>query len=221
LFSGTGSATKAFVDRGHEVIRVELDGSFDAEEFDVLDLSAEYIHRTYSTVDFIWASPPCTTFSVASIHKYWKNTEDGIVPSDPKTIEALALVEHTIRLIKDINPTFGWMLENPRGMLRKQSIMAKIRRKTITYCQYGDKHMKPTDIWGEFKFWTPRPMCQPSDTCHTSSPRGSQAGLQRVRDSKVRAMIPYELSLEICQMLERYAESNTGVVDSDHDNKTT
>ena len=38
LFSGTGSATQAFKDRGHEVIKVELDKQFDADYRDVLDL---------------------------------------------------------------------------------------------------------------------------------------------------------------------------------------
>lgn len=220
LFAGTGSATKAFVDRGHEVVRVELDGSFDADEFDVLDMTPEYIRQKYGQIDFIWASPPCTAFSVSSIHNYWKRTDEGIVPDNPKTVEALALVEYTINLIKGIAPTYGWMLENPRGMLRKQTLMQKIRRKTITYCQYGENHMKPTDIWGEHRWWTPRPMCNPSDTCHEPSPRGKQTGLQRIRDPKIRAMIPYELSWEIATMLDLHAEAATPVVSSPHETIT-
>ena len=37
---------------------------------------------------------------------------------------------------------------------------------TVTYCQYGDTRMKPTDLWCSdslFQQWTPRPMCKNGD----------------------------------------------------------
>ena len=41
LFAGTGSATKAFEDAGHEVIKVELDTYFEAHERDIMELNAQ------------------------------------------------------------------------------------------------------------------------------------------------------------------------------------
>ena len=146
FFAGTGSATKAFEDKGHKVIKIELDESFEADERDILKLTANELIAKYGRPDFIWASPPCTTFSVASIGRHWT------VDKKPKTLEAklgIELVEKTLELISVLNPVKGWLLENPRGMLRKQDFMAKYERRTVTYCQYGDSRMKPTDIWGK------------------------------------------------------------------------
>ena len=69
FFSGTGSSTQAFEDAGHTVYRFELDEKFTAtENVDIMKLNAKYLIEKYGQPDFIWASPPCTAFSVASMH---------------------------------------------------------------------------------------------------------------------------------------------------------
>ena len=197
FFAGTGSATQAFKDAGHEVIRVEIDPRFEAEEDDVMKLDAEYLTNTYGQFDFIWASPPCTSFSVASIGYHWKDNK----PSD-QALHGIELVLHTIDLIKDLKPTFGWLIENPRGLLRIQPFMQSLPRQTITYCQYGEKRMKPTDLWGVVKGWTPRPACKNGDKCHEAAPRGSRTGTQGITGWVERSKIPYELSKELLEAIE-------------------
>ena len=201
LFSGTGSATKAFSDAGHEVIGVELDEKFNAHERDVLKLSAQYLIDTYGEFDFIWASPPCTTFSVASCMIYWNR--DGSVKDD-RVYEGIALVKKAIALIKEINPAKGWLIENPRGMLRKQDFMQDLPRTTITYCQYGDTRMKPTDIWTNLTGWIPK-KCKNGDPCHTKAPRGSRTGTQGIKGAKDRSVIPVDLSQEIYEFVRKVA----------------
>ena len=197
FFAGTGSATQAFEDAGHKVVKVELDEYFQADERDILTLTADTLIAKYGQPDFIWASPPCQKFSVASLWKYWEGSRGHSVPKHPAVYEALALVEHTIKLMQNLNPTRGWIMENPRGMLRSQSVVKDLRRWSITYCQYGDTRMKPTDLWGTIE-WTPRPMCKPRATCHESSPAGTNAGgTGKLRNARLRSMIPYELGLEI------------------------
>lgn len=202
FFAGTGSATKAFEDAGDTVIRIELDCSFEAHERDILAMTSQYLIDKYGRPDFIWASPPCQKFSVASLWKYWAKSPNGAIPKHPSVYEAIELINHTLDLIHDLNPTYGWIMENPRGMLRKQDFMAKYHRKTITYCQYGDSRMKPTDLWTNLEHWQPRPMCKPKANCHESSPAGTNAGgTGRLRNAKLRSMIPYELGKEIRNVL--------------------
>jgi len=203
LFAGTGSATKAFEDEGHEIIKVELDEYFEAHERDILTLTADYLTTKYGQFDFIWASPPCQKFSVASIGHYWTGGKGASIPKRPEVFEAIALVKHTINLMNDLKPTYGWVMENPRGMLRKQDVVKNLPRYTITYCQYGDTRMKPTDVWGTIKNWTPRAMCSPRANCHESSPAGTNAtGTGKLRNAKLRSMIPYELGLELLKTIE-------------------
>lgn len=198
LFSGTGSATRAFDDNGHKVIRVELNTYFQANERDILDLNADLLLNKYGRPDFIWASPPCTTFSVASIGKHWNIDK---TPKSSAAEAAINLISHTLDLITNLNPNLGWLMENPRGMLRKQSIMNHLPRRTITYCSYGDTRMKPTDIWGFANNWISRFPCKNGDKCHQAAPRGSRTGTQGLKGAKERAVIPYELSKEIYQSL--------------------
>lgn len=201
FFSGTGSATKAFEDKGYRVVKVDIDPAFDADEFDIMELTSEYLIGKYGQPDFIWASPPCERFSIASTWRYWERNPDGAIPKDSSVLEAIELVKHTLKLIGELKPT-AWLLENPRAMLRKQDFIQRYRRKTITYCQYGDTRQKPTDIWGYLPTWKPKPVCEPNASCHEASPRGSKKGVRGQKNAQIRAMIPYGLSLEICEAVE-------------------
>jgi hypothetical protein len=199
FFAGTGSATQAFHDAGHKVVKIELDEQFSADERDILSISADYLMTKYGQPDFVWASPPCTTFSVASCSTYWTPSGE---PKNEKAIAGLKMIEHTIALIRELKPTKGFIIENPRGMLRKQSMMDFMDRRTVTYCTYGETRMKPTDLWGAVDGWTARPHCKNGDTCHEAAPRGSKTGTQGLKGSKQRSMVPIELSREILNAIK-------------------
>jgi hypothetical protein len=191
LFAGTRSFSKVARSLGHETFTT------DYEEIDGQDLVKDIRQLTETDIpyqpDMIWASPPCEGFSVAAIGKNWNHDHT------PKTDSArlgVELVENTLRIIKELNPTW-WFIENPRGKLRKMPFMQGFTRHTVTYCQYGDTRMKPTDIWTNATWWTPRPMCKNGDTCHVAAPRGSRTGTQGIKGYKNRSRIPSELFVDI------------------------
>jgi hypothetical protein len=81
----------------------------------------------------------------------------------------------------------------------------------VTWCQYGDERMKPTDLWGTHPPMTYRE-CQTGDGCHVYNTDGAHGGEgntdwagtgNRYRDPAERAKVPYDLSDAIREACER------------------
>ena len=124
LCGGTGSWSKPYKDAGYDVRNITL------PEYDIVD----YIPP--KEVYGILAAPPCTQFSLAAGKKMEeRNTKEGM-----QTVNAC------IRIIFTTRHTF-WALENPVGYLR---VFLGSPQLTFRQWEYGDKGIKPTDIWGEF-----------------------------------------------------------------------
>ena len=197
LFSGTKSFSKVMTKYGHETFTIDNDLTLEPDLcVDILNDSIEFPYKP----DIIWASPPCTAFSVASIGHHWTGGKQAYVPKTKEAKIAMDLVRKTLRIIKASEPKW-WFIENPRGVLRKLGILDGFRRVTVTYCQYGDSRMKPTDIWTNADWWEPRSMCKNGDTCHEAAPRGARTGTQGLRGSKARGVIPPTLFEEILNFL--------------------
>lgn len=206
LFAGTRSIGKAFERAGHEVYSIEWDRNFEDIDWyeDISKITAQDIIERFGKPDVIWASFDCATFSIAAIsHHRRKNPETGNL--DPVSDYAKfcdKVDQNVLKLIKDLNPTYYW-IENPIGGLRKMIWMQDIPyRYTTTYCQWGEKRMKPTDLFTNYpNAYFPR--CKNGDPCHESAPRGSKTGTQGLKGSKERSRIPDALCDYIVELCER------------------
>ena len=207
LCSGLGGFSQAFLDRGHEVIRIDNDSRFKDVPFTIIEDIRNIRDLNIGDVDVMLMSPPCNHFSVASVYLHWDNG----IPKNNGTVYALRIVAWCLDAVDYLKPRY-WVIENPRGMLRK--ILGKPRITTY-WASWGALYYKPTDLWGRF----PSNMIWPHPKDWIKTPRGSSDGVQgsmihkgagsgrggkdmRPSDSALRAKIPYELSTALCIAIE-------------------
>lgn len=148
LFAGTRSIGKAFEARGHEVFSVDWNGDFEGIDLaiDIAQLTVDDVLQLFGKPDVIWASPDCTTYSVAAISTYRQFKNGKLLPVTDYAKQCDFTNVHVLELIQQLKPKY-WFIENPRGAMRKMHFMRGLPRYTVTYCQYGKRYMKPTDIW--------------------------------------------------------------------------
>jgi site-specific DNA-cytosine methylase len=224
LFAGTRSVEKPFEAAGHETFSIEWDRKFENIDLyaDVLTVTAADIVEKFGLPDVIWASPDCTTFSIAAIsHHRRKNPETGNL--DPVSDYAKfcdKVDRHVLELIAELNrmrleqglPELIFFIENPVGAMRKMIWMKGLPRHTVTYCQYeldkpvNQRRKKPTDIWTNHPDPQFRPMCKNGDPCHAAAPRGAKTGTQGLKGSKERSVIPRMLCEHIVYICEKHFE---------------
>lgn len=209
LFAGTKSIGSAFERRHHNVFSIEWDKNFENIDVyaDVNKISAKDIIKKFGYPDVIWASPDCTTYSISAIsHHRIKGDNDNLDPKSEYAKFCDKTNKHVLDLIQELKPKY-YFIENPRGGLRKMDFMKGIYRYTVTYCQYGDKRMKPTDIWTNHPKPNFKPMCSNGDSCHESAPRGSKTGTQGLKNSVDRSIIPQVLCDHIVKICEEEEQS--------------
>lgn len=204
MFAGTRSIGKAFEAKGHKVFSIEWSKEFENIDLckDIYEVTAEEIIEKFGKPDVIWASPDCTSYSIAAISKHRRKEESGnLAPVSDYAKFCDRVNQHVLNLIMALSPKY-WFIENPRGGMRKMDFMHGLPRYTVTYCQYGDNRMKPTDIWTNHPDPKFKPMCKNGDPCHEAAPRGSKTGTQGLKGSVERSVIPAKLCEHIVEICE-------------------
>ena len=198
LFSGTGSVGKVADSLGFSVVSLDLK---DAKIMtDILEW--DYTKLKPDEFQVIWASPPCTEYSVA------KTT--GVRKLD----EANKIVLKTLEIINYFKPKY-WFIENPQtGLLKKQDFMSGLNYFDVDYCKYGLKYRKRTRIWSNCKTWTPRELCHKDcgnviDGKHVETAQRLPSGKKErwgenyvLHSQKDLYIIPSDLIFEIFSSLE-------------------
>jgi hypothetical protein len=206
LFSGSGIMSSIFRIHNHTTLTIDNNSSLNPDLcIDILNMSLDDIPPRFRSPDVIWASPPCTAFSVCTISKNFRNGR----PISEKAKLGLKLLKKTQDMIKELKPKY-FFIENPRGMMRKFNFLGT--RQTITYCKYGLAYQKPTDIWTN-STWIGIKPCKAVDRCHQFQPRTYKRklgygvmglGVQGLNSAYDRGKLPPAL----CEDIVLYCENN-------------
>ena len=212
LFAGTRSIGKAFEAKGHEVYSVDWEKSLENINLysDIGSLTANEILEKFGRPDVIWASPDCATYSIAGI--YHHRTKNHVTGECEPLSDYARLCDtvnaHVVSLIRELAPKY-YFIENPMAGLRTMKFMQDLPRYTVTYCQYGDKRQKYTDIWTNHPNPQFKPPCKVGDKCHEAAPRGShKSGTLGCKNSKERGRIPDLLCKHIVNICEVGIDEN-------------
>ena len=189
LFSGTGSIGRAFEAEGWEVISLDIH-----PPATIITNIMDWDYQKYPPghFDFIWASPPCTEYSIARTKAKRPRDFDS----------ADAIVARTLKIIEYFEPLL-WLLESPAtGYLKTRPIMAGLPSQDVTYCRYGYAYKKPTRLWGLFPFAL-RPICTHQDPCHNVV-NGRHTSVAQRRGHTLADL--YSIPPELCRQIARMAQ---------------
>jgi hypothetical protein len=160
LFCGTKSVGSVFKENGYEVVSLDYNKKFDATHTNDI-LTWDYTIYPTDFFDVIWASPDCTTWSVASGGKYRR--KDSIYGLNNNFQEKANLGNNMVLRVIEILKYFkckSWFMENPRGLMQYFPPLIDFIKETnsnkvlVYYGNYNDWGFpKPTHIWSNLKLW--------------------------------------------------------------------
>ena len=126
LCGGTGSWSLPYKENGYNVRVITL------PKYDIRNYKVPRLGTIYGVL----AAPPCTMFSLART--------TAKTPRNFK--EAMQIVKACLEIIWHVQPHF-WVMENPKGLLRK--FLGK-PAFSFDASEYGETYNKATDLWGYF-----------------------------------------------------------------------
>lgn len=200
--AGTGSATRAFAERGHHVVGVELVKALCGGNIipgDILEIAKNPLGWFDANVypgyrpEHGHFSPPCNPFAVPSIGRMWEKDLAVLKPKHPTAEMGLLLLAACARIIEVLSADakangrrFTWTVENPRAMMRRAvaerhaHIMGEPCE--VMYCRYGPLGPVPVDngpnlVWAQKStdLWTNLGSFFEPLACHARPPKAPVA----------------------------------------------
>ena len=137
LFSGTHSFSTVAKDLGYECVSLDISPKHNPDIVcDILEF--DYKIWPIGYFDFIWASPPCTLFSVAAAHMYSEKQRNE------RFERGRAVAQRALEVVEYLKPKWH-VFENPlSSAIWKQGIFEHIPKKKVSYCHYGFPYRKNT-----------------------------------------------------------------------------
>lgn len=217
LFCGTKCVSNVLDKKGYNTTTLDFNEKFNPTFCEDI-LEWDYKQFQPSHFKLIWASPDCTSWSIASggIHR----KKDNINGHSETATLGNRMITRTMEIIDYFKPQF-WFIENPRGLLTHYPPFKAWRtlqggnQVCVFYGNYGWTFPKPTHIWSNVPLWDNEKKPVMSEDCFVVSKdywMCSQTGTQdRVRrfykdyrngSSASRSMIPTPLIEKLIGLTE-------------------
>ena len=137
LFSGTHSFTKVARELGYECVSLDISPKHSPDIVcDILEF--DFTVWAPGTFEFIWASPPCTLFSVAAAHMF---TEEE---RNQRFERGKAVARRALEVVEYLQPKW-YVFENPlSSAIWKIGLYDHLPKKKLSYCHYGFPYRKNT-----------------------------------------------------------------------------
>ena len=133
LFKGTGSAGKNVKKLGWDVLSADIEEEYKP---DIVEDILKLDYKKLPTPDYLWASPPCNTFSLMSLtrdkvmkHPQRQRNSETMRPLNARARLGDRILNKTIEIIryfKRKNPKLRWVMENPHGAMWKSPLIKKL-----------------------------------------------------------------------------------------------